>query len=180
MTGRPVPTALAVLAALGAPAALAGCAPDSPPPVAEGHPLALAPPGGWEERPVPDGEAEQADPVLYTARPGDGGDASLVVQAFPGQVSAIETGTAIAEAGREARWRDYRSGPPDEASVPGADEARRIDYTYACDDSGGDCAGAVFVLLRERDLYLVRMSWRDGLVSADEVDAVQESLTLDD
>ncbi|GAA3754630.1 hypothetical protein HDA32_004301 [Spinactinospora alkalitolerans] len=186
MTGRRSLLALgaALGAALVALAALAGCAP-APDPIAPGHPVVLRLPSGWEAAPVP-GSGDPAaggagaDPVVYAARPADdGGAAGLTVSALPGRVSTIESGVSVAEAGRELLRPDYRGEPPVELEVPGADEARRVDYAYTCADSGGSCAGTAFVMLRDRDLYIVRVSRREGGGTAPGVaDDLQETLAL--
>lgn len=167
------------LVALAVAAGAAGCS-EVREPVAEGHPLVLDLPAGWEEVPDPDpGGGDAADPVVYAARPGSGpDDGGLTVQAFPAQVSTIETGISLAEAGREVRWQGYDSELPADLNVQGADAARRIDYSYTCADTGEDCSGAVFVLLRERDLYLVRMSLRDGEAAPAAVKDLEESLAF--
>lgn len=162
--------------------AAAACAPGTDPqPVADGVPVAFTPPQGWDEGRPPEGEAGEADPVVYTASPGDGGDGGLYVQSFEGRVSTVEAGVGIARAAQEARWRDYADQAPAEIDVDGADAARRIDYTYTCggeEDGGGECAGTAFVLHRDRDMYLVRLSWREGDEPGGGADGFQESLAL--
>lgn len=181
------PASGAVAAALGVVIA-AACTPGTDArPVADGAPVALDLPQGWEEGAPAEEEAQQADPVVYTAEPGDGGDGGLYVQAFEGRVSTVEAGVGIARAAQEARWSAYTDGAPAGIEVDGTDAARRIDYTYACggDDGdrdggggGGQCAGAAFVLHRDRDMYLVRLSWRVGEEPEGGTDALQESLAL--
>ncbi|WP_241483019.1 hypothetical protein [Nocardiopsis halophila] len=147
-------------------------------PVVDGVPVALDPPDGWEAQVAEDEEMQETDPVLYTAAPADGGDAGLYLQAFEGQVGTIEAGIGIARAAQEVRWDDYSAQEPEDIVVEGAEAARRIDYTYTCSEEGGECAGAAFVLHRDRDMYLVRVSWRDGQEPEGGAQELQESLAL--
>lgn len=185
MTRRARALAVAVLV-LGL--AAAGCAPPAEriDPVVPRHPLALRSPSGWTEVPVagPAGSAgPRTDPngesVIFRAEPGDG-SASLSATVFPGRVATIETGVSLAEAGREMRWQDYASEPAEAIEVPGADAGRRVDYRYTCADTDDACTGTVFVLLRERDAYLVRLSRRDGTGSDQVADDLQATLALTD
>ncbi|MDA2811066.1 hypothetical protein O4J56_10500 [Nocardiopsis sp. RSe5-2] len=185
----PAPASVAVAAALGV-ITMAACTPGTDArSAADGVPVAVDLPQGWEEGAPAEEEAQQADPVVYTAGPGDGADGGLYVQAFEGRVSTVEAGVGIARAAQEARWSGYSDGAPAEIEVDGADAARRIDYTYACGDGDGDddgdeagnggrCAGAAFVLHRDRDMYLVRLSWREGAEPEGGPDRLQGSLAL--
>lgn len=159
------------------------CCSAPPDPVVEGYALALDIPQGWNEVTTPDPDASDniTDPVIYAAHPGDTPDKiALGAQVFPEQVSSIEEAVGIAEAGRLARWENYESEPPTEINVNGADDTRRLHYTYTytCADTGGDCAGTVFVLLRDRDAYLVRVEGRGNAVPTDLLREVRGSLAL--
>ncbi|RNL81536.1 hypothetical protein EFW17_22140 [Halostreptopolyspora alba] len=171
-----VTRALLVVAAVTSAAA---CGQTSEPLVA-GYPLALDPPPGWvevpEDREDPD---EENHPVIYAAQPEENPeDAALVVRVFSGQATSAAHGVALADGTRHESGQNYEREEPAELDVPGAEDARRLDYTYTCADTGTDCSGTAFVLLGEEDLYVVRVSMREDAVSPETVERLEESLEL--
>ncbi|MBB4933893.1 hypothetical protein F4561_004713 [Lipingzhangella halophila] len=168
-----------VLLAVTALTSVAACM-GTPDPLVNGYPLALDPPPEWVEVPEDRQDPDEVDaPVIYAAQPEKTPeDAALVVQVFFGQASSVPHAINLADGTRHESGQNYERAEPTELDVDGAEDARRLDYTYTCPDSDTACSGTAFALLAEEDLYVVRVSMREDAVAPETVERLAESLEL--
>jgi hypothetical protein len=129
-------------------------------------------PAGWERA---------AGASRFTVRKQEGGRTVAQVVVLERVVKATTADLAVnaVQAGRFAQ-PDFRRGAATKVEVDGAEDARRLDYTYTSVDGAGrqPATGADVVAVLDRDVYVVRITGlKDRLPQAD-IDAIVQSIEL--
>ncbi|MQA96848.1 MAG: hypothetical protein GEV11_20200 [Streptosporangiales bacterium] len=171
----PVLAGLAVLTGLTVLAGCGGAEPAEGLTRAETSAVTVDYPSGW----VKGDPAQAGSSVTFVARQGaaDAPDAQLAVLEKPVKAStaslaaaAMGTARATGQAGRETKRT--------QAEVEGADEALRVDYTYTLRDAGARGVGVDLVAVKDRDVFVVRITGVQGRLDPGTIDAIVASMRL--
>lgn len=114
--------------------------------------------------------------VTYVARKG-ASDAQVAVLEKPVKASTASLAASALGAGRVAgqTGKTTKRAP---AEVEGADEALRVDYTYTMSGAGGRGIGMDLVAVRDREVFVVRVTGVQGRLDPGTVDAIAASMKL--
>jgi hypothetical protein len=139
---------------------------------AESGRVRLGYPAGWERA---------AGASRFTVHKQEGGRtvAQLVVLERVVKATTADLAVNAVQAGRFAQ-PDFRRGAATRVEVDGADDARRLDYTYTSVDGGirRAAVGTDVVAVRDRDAYVVRITGVKDRLPQEDVDAIVRSIEL--